>query len=482
MSPVLWLAGFAFTILLLWTPQDAAGAEIRGIRFGVTEERTRIVFDLSSAAFEYRAIADGDSAVTVLLPDVRMADDLKTRMTRRGLLGGARVVEEGSQGTRVVLEFARACRFESFTLDANETYPPRLVIDLYPAPPGYTPPAPAKPATPAPVVEAAKPDPSKPAASKPDASEPDASKPESPKPGAAPPKPSDQPPVPAPVEPKPTPELPATPPAQPETVPATPPFGDTPDEAAPPSDPLPETSPPVPPSAPGPRRAGGPRVVVIDPGHGGDDPGAVGTGLREKDVCLDVARRLHKLLSGSPEITPTLTRSRDVFIDLRERMQMADAVQADLFVSIHVNAADIKSASGVEVFFLSLGAASDEAARELAKLENEAFEIEETSADDEELPFSLSLRQSDTLLRSSRAAEVVLDHFVERNLARSRGVKQAGFAVLKSYQTPSVLVELGFVSSKEDREALKDAEHRQKLAEAMAAGIREYLTQFAPSR
>lgn len=234
--------------------------------------------------------------------------------------------------------------------------------------------------------------------------------------------------------------------------------------------------------APEPKRTG-PRIVVIDAGHGGDDPGATGPGVREKDVCLDVARRLHKELAAREGIQPLLTRSRDVFLPLRSRMQVAEEADADLFVSIHVNAAPSANADGVEVFFLSIGGASDEAARELARYENDPVDSGETDMGSSgEIPFSLSLRQSDTLLRSSRAAEVVLDLFVDRHLARNRGVRQANFSVLRSYQVPSILVELGFVSSPSDREKLASAEHRARLASALADGILRYFEEYAPLR
>lgn len=243
-----------------------------------------------------------------------------------------------------------------------------------------------------------------------------------------------------------------------------------------------EDSQPVDP-APEPKRTG-PRVVVIDAGHGGDDPGAVGPGVREKDVCLDVARRLHKELSAREGVHPVLTRSRDVLLPLRSRMRLAEEADADLFVSIHVNAAPTANADGVEVFFLSIVGASDEAAREAARYENELSLGAEPAVDEmaAEIPFSLSLRQSDTLLRSSRAAEVVLDLFVDRELARNRGVRQANFSVLRSYQVPSILVELGFVSSPSDREHLASAEHRGRLAVALADGIVRYFEQYAPLR
>ncbi len=235
-------------------------------------------------------------------------------------------------------------------------------------------------------------------------------------------------------------------------------------------------------STPEPERRG-PRVVVIDAGHGGHDPGATATGLREKDVCLDVAQRLHRKLSAQPGIHPVLSRSKDVYVPLRKRMRLAEELEADLLVSIHVNAAPVPTAHGVEVFYLSLRGASDEAAKELARSENQAGEEEIVyESSDDELPFSLSLRQSDTILRSSRAAEAVLDVFVDEKLAENRGVRQAAFVVLKSVAVPSILVELGFASSEIDREKLKTERHREALAEAMSDGLTEYFRDFAPER
>jgi N-acetylmuramoyl-L-alanine amidase len=225
-------------------------------------------------------------------------------------------------------------------------------------------------------------------------------------------------------------------------------------------------------------------VIVIDAGHGGNDPGAVAKDLREKDVCLDVARRLADLLNRKPGMKASLSRAGDVFLPLRQRLRLAEQRDAELFVSIHVNAAPSRQARGTEVYFLSLGAATDAASREVARLENESdpdYVVEE-DGDLRQLPFLIDLRQSDTLLRSSRAAELVLDVLTRRSLAESRGVKQAGFAVLKSFQVPSVLVELGFISSKQDRKDLADPAHRQKLAEALADGVSLYFERFAPHR
>lgn len=228
----------------------------------------------------------------------------------------------------------------------------------------------------------------------------------------------------------------------------------------------------------------GRRVIVIDPGHGGEDPGAVGGDLKEKDVAFDVARRMASFLSADPRLKVILTREDDTRVPLRRRFRIAEEAGADLFVSIHLNASPNRTASGAEVYFLSIGAATDEGAKEAARLENEVdpdYVVEE-DANLGNLPFSLSLRQSDTLRRSSSLAEVVLNLLADRALAEARGVRQAGFAVLKSFQIPSILVEIGFISSEKDRERLADAAYRQRLAEALGDGVQRYLAEFAPKK
>ena len=247
--------------------------------------------------------------------------------------------------------------------------------------------------------------------------------------------------------------------------------------AIPEADPLPVETEPLP------RRSGKWRIV-LDPGHGGGDPGAARGALKEKELVLDVARRAAGMLNETGRFEARLTRSDDRLIALRRRFAIAEETEADAFVSIHVNASKTRRAYGVEVFFLSMGGASDEASRELARMENEAdpdYVISEDSLM-KEIPFLFDLRQSDTLLRSSRLAESILGCFEGSQLAASRGVKQAGFAVLKSFQIPSVLVELGFISNTQEAKRLKDARHRDRLARCVADGTIAYFRQFARAR
>jgi N-acetylmuramoyl-L-alanine amidase len=245
--------------------------------------------------------------------------------------------------------------------------------------------------------------------------------------------------------------------------------------------------PPSPPEAPQPEpqpRRTGPWRIVIDPGHGGRDPGATARGIKEKEVVLDVGRRIVEILDRSPGFEARMTRATDRFIDLRNRKVIAEDYEADAFLSIHANAARKSRAVGVEVFFLSLGGASDEASRELARLENEAdpdYVVEEDALL-EEIPFGFDLRQTDTIRRSSRLAESVLTALETSGLAASRGVKQAGFVVLKSFQVPSILVEIGFLSNPNEAKRLKTVAHRQRLAETIAGGTVSYFERFARAR
>lgn len=239
----------------------------------------------------------------------------------------------------------------------------------------------------------------------------------------------------------------------------------------------------APTAEPAPRRSG-PWRIFIDPGHGGSDPGATYKGLREKEIVLDVGRRVAKILNEREGFEARLSRSDDRLIPLRQRMRLAEAYEADAFLSIHANASRKSKAIGVEVFFLSLGGASDEASREVARLENEAdpdYVVEEDSLL-KGIPFSFDLRQSDTLRRSSRLSESILAAVESSGLAASRGVKQAGFAVLKSYQVPSSLIEIGFLSNPKEAKRLKDATHRQRLAECIVQGTVSYFERSARGR
>jgi len=226
-----------------------------------------------------------------------------------------------------------------------------------------------------------------------------------------------------------------------------------------------------------------PWTVVIDPGHGGYDPGAVEKqlGLTEKEIVLDVSRRLKQELERAPHVDVRLTRSGDRAVKLAERVHTTHDAGADLFVSIHVNGCPHRSARGAEVFYLSLQGATSAASRELEALENsaETINIDLHLGEIANLPFAVDLIQTDTLLRSSLLAEVILDALGESGLAAVRGVKQANFAVLRSCRVPSALVELGFITNPEDARQLASSAHRQALAETIARGLLDYRHHYA---
>ena len=217
-------------------------------------------------------------------------------------------------------------------------------------------------------------------------------------------------------------------------------------------------------------------TVVLDPGHGGDDDGARGArGLLEKDVVLDVARRMARRLR-SRGLEVVMTRSDDRFVGLEERTAIANDARADLFVSIHANAAEDRSARGIEVYFHSLDA-SDEAASRVAFLENRAFgdvDLPSLVGEDPVVGILGDLAANEQLDESSAFARMVQSRLASLGAAPSRGVKQAPFVVLHGVQMPASLVEIGFITNGGDESALRSESRRNELASALAAAVLEY--------
>lgn len=224
-------------------------------------------------------------------------------------------------------------------------------------------------------------------------------------------------------------------------------------------------------------------VVVLDAGHGGDDHGAEGAGgLREKDLVLDVARRLAGRLERRG-LRVVHTRDADAYVPLGERTAIANRAAADLFLSIHANAASARQARGVETYFVALEA-SDEAARLLAERENAAFREEHTAAPDDPLASILgdlaaadAMRESDEFARFAHKELSALDRSVP-----SRGVKQAPFVVLMGVQMPAALVEIGFITNPaEEREMASDA-RRDRVADALARAVLGFAERYDARR
>ena len=227
------------------------------------------------------------------------------------------------------------------------------------------------------------------------------------------------------------------------------------------------------------------KTVVIDAGHGGKDPGAVAkTKLQEKDVVLDVSLQLGKLISVSfPKVKVVYTRSTDVFIGLSKRAKIANDAGADLFISIHANAAGNISAKGFESFVLGLH--KSEAALEVAKWENSSILMEEDheqkyesfDPNDPDAYIALSLRQNAFLDQSLKLAHLFQKNCVGDLKRPDRGVKQAGFLVLYKTTMPSVLVELGFLSNVEEEKFLASKNGRSSLAKELFDAFAAYKEQ-----
>ena len=217
----------------------------------------------------------------------------------------------------------------------------------------------------------------------------------------------------------------------------------------------------------------GPRPVVIDPGHGGDDIGAQSpTGVREKEVTLAVARRLARILENRGRAV-RLTRDGDQGRALTDRTALANRLEATVFISLHANASTVASVAGAETYYMSLDGASDEAAAATADLENRAG----ASADDRS-PLDLilwDLAQAEVLNESSKLALAVQGRLNARLGLRDRGVKQAPFVVLTGATMPAILVEVGFLSNPSEADRLTQPDSQQQIAEALAAGIEDFL-------
>ena len=219
-------------------------------------------------------------------------------------------------------------------------------------------------------------------------------------------------------------------------------------------------------------------VIAIDAGHGGDDPGAHGSaGTNEKDVVLAIARRLSALVRNERGMRPVMIRDGDYYVGLRQRIQKARKVKADLFVSIHADAFIRPDARGSSVFTLSEHGATSAAARWLAKSENDADLVGGVNVcvKDKNLAKTLiDLSQTATNNDSRRLAHSVLTQLSEVNKLHKGEVEQAGFAVLKAPDIPSILVETAFISNPEEEKRLTDEAYQDKLASAIVDGIKRY--------
>jgi N-acetylmuramoyl-L-alanine amidase len=225
-------------------------------------------------------------------------------------------------------------------------------------------------------------------------------------------------------------------------------------------------------------------TIVLDPGHGGEDPGAIGRGgSYEKHVTLSVARRLKEKIDATPNMRSVLTRDGDFFIPLNQRVQKARRVQADLFVSVHADAFIKPTARGSSVFVLSENGASSSAARWLANKENSADLVGGVNLGVKDPYLArtlLDLSQTATINDSLKLGKDVLGELGRINTLHKPHVEQAGFAVLKAPDIPSILIETAFISNPEEEKRLNDEAYQEQMAEAILRGIRRYFAKNPP--
>lgn len=220
------------------------------------------------------------------------------------------------------------------------------------------------------------------------------------------------------------------------------------------------------------------KIIVIDPGHGGEDTGAIGpSGIKEKDINLKIAKKLEKLILQKMDVKVILTRTNDTFIPLEQRTAIANRSKADLFISIHTNAAYRKGASGVETYFLSFEA-TDEDAKRAADFENAIVSITNKKQDnknaDDLKTILMDMAQTEFLNESSQLAEIIQKNLCHILKGENRGIKQAPFIVLAGAAMPAVLIETGFISNKKDEKRLASKQSQEAIAGAIYKSIERF--------
>ena len=442
--------------LLLGARDLAFGASIVGVRVWPAADYSRVTIESDTPLAAKHFLADNPPRLVVDIDQLELSPALRELVGKvrsdDPFIAGVRVGQNLPHVVRLVVDLKQAVAPQQFTLDPVAAYRHRLVFDLYPTLPrdplldlirerdradavaarsvqdalgefigridlpGTKPPAPAASAASATAV--------------------------------SPTPPSTAAPTPPPVIP------PATPPA------------------------------PEPITAQAQQRIDRLTIIALDPGHGGEDPGAIGpSGLREKDVVLALALKLRDRLNSVPGMRVMMTRDADFFVPLQDRVRKARRVQADLFVSIHADAFFKPEARGASVFALSEKGATSLAARWIAQKENAADAVGGVNLgakDSQVVQTLLDMSTAAQIKDSLRIGREVLERIGRVGRLHKRDVEQAGFAVLKAPDIPSILVETAFISNPEEEARLRDEAYQQRLVEALFTGIRRYFSRNPP--
>jgi len=467
--------------VLRWMLVPAAGAlampawpalRVASARLWPAHEYTRLILESPvPLAHELITLAQPDRIV-VDLPGVVPQGDLEQLPARvqpgDPYVARIRFGRKGADVLRIVLDLKTAVVPQIFALPPVAEFGHRLVLDLYP-------PRPLDPLMA--LLEDERRKDARDAGGRFDASPPAASAAEPPGPRAEAPRAGTAPGAPA---------LPPAPGGPGGTAAKGDPLRSDPPRADP-LRPEPRAEPPRPDAARS-RIAAAPPVrkltIAIDPGHGGEDPGAIGRrGTYEKNVVLAIARRLKDILDNDANTRVYLTRDDDYFVPLAQRVQKARRVQADLFVSIHADAFREPQARGSSVFALSDHGATSAAAKWLAQKENAADLIGGVNLDRRDPVLArtlLDLSQTAQISDSLKVGQQVLNGIATHNPLHKATVEQAGFAVLKAPDIPSILIETAFISNPEEEMKLRSDRHQQRFAESIAGGIRRYFRQNPP--
>lgn len=411
----------------------AQAVELRDVRVWDGPESTRVVFDLRGGTAHKFFTLDNPSRVVIDIADARRAPGLDLDSLRRGLVKSVRTGPRDG-GLRVVLDLAGEVSPKSFGLEPNGGYGHRLIFDLFPKT-EHNPPGPNEDAPGEVVIAQTQ----------------------------------------AQAQPMPEPRVERKPEAKLEPKSELKPESKTEQRA--------EVR-----KTPSPRREEKPIIIAIDAGHGGEDPGARGktSGLLEKDVTLRIAKKLAALVDATPGYKAVLTRKGDYFIPLRKRTATARKAQADLFVSIHANSLPTtRDIRGASVYVVSERGATSEHAKMLANLENAADlvgGVDLHTQHDEVASVLLDISQTAVREASFDLGSRLLESLGSVNRLQKSDVQQAGFAVLKSPDMPSVLVETAFLSHPEDERLLAQTEFHDALAGSLFAGIKEYFGLYRPQQ
>jgi N-acetylmuramoyl-L-alanine amidase len=425
---VRWLVfGLLFS---LCTTAMAQRATLRDARFWTSKDKTRVVFDLSGNTHPELFMLNHPLRLVIDLPDTRKASTVASKQAGSGVVERIRTGIRHSTGVRVVLDLAAMIQPKSFMLDPKGHHGYRLVVDLYPQ--GG-----------APKTRIAAEDSSGHASDE----------------GAK-------------IAQKTAAAL-----AQASPSPAAKPSGIENQDSDARQTPVGYT----------PQRPNKNIVIAIDAGHGGRDSGAIGPGdVEEKNITLEIARRLQKMVDEQPHMHGVLTRKGDYYVGLRQRMVTARQDKADFFISIHCDAAPHhgSGASGASVYALSRHGATSEHAHWLARRENAVDLVNGISLKNKDkslASFMLDLSQSASIEASLDAGTRVLTALDGFSPLHRDKVQQAAFVVLKSPGIPSILVETNYITNPHTEHKLESASYQKKLAEAMLTGIKGYFSSYRPA-